>query len=300
MGNTKYTDGIHDISNSEYHASEGISRSMLMEFKRSPYHYWYKYVSGLAPVKKPTATMILGTAVHTLVLEEHKFGDEFAIKPELTKLPPAVLLKDVGKEKFEQIKQARKEIQDKNNVLTAAFDAHVEGKIVLSYDDFLEAKLMAKAINENPNSSNLFKDCLIEKSIYFTHKATGIRLKSRPDAMAGSIVIDLKTTVDASKRAFRYAAEKEGYFLQAVFAKEALASIGQSMDEFVFVPVEKSAPYCVAVYTVSHDTLFDESQDFEVLMANLARCMESNVWPGYGMCALERSKYSGYDNELEL
>ena len=275
MNKVKYNDGIHIISNNEYHASEGISRSMLMEFKRSPYHYWYKYVSGLAEKEGATPAMNLGSAVHTLVLEESKFDSEFFIihqqtRPRRGTAPHDKMLMESG------------------------------GKIILTNDEYLQAVLMAKSVKENPNSANLFKDCLVEKSIYFTHKATNIQLKSRPDAMSGSIIIDLKTTADASKNAFRYSADKFGYFLQAVMAQEAVKSIGQTMDEFVFVPVEKSAPYCVAVYTVSHDTLFDEAQDFEVLMTNLARCMESNVWPGYSISTLERSKYAGYNNELEI
>lgn len=248
---------------------------MLMEFKRSPYHYWYKYVSGLASKEEPTPAMNLGNAVHTLVLEESKFDSEFYI--------------------IHQQTRPRRGTPPYGKMLEES-----QGKIILTNDEYLQAVLMAKSVKDNPNSSSLFQDCLVENSIYFTHKATGIQLKSRPDAMSGSIIIDLKTTADASKHAFRYSADKFGYFLQAVIAKQALASIGQTMDEFVFVPVEKSAPYCVGVYTVSHDTLFDESQDFEVLMANLARCMESNIWPGYGMASLERSKYSNYDSELEI
>lgn len=276
MEKVKYTDGVHDITNAQYHASEGISRSMLMEFKRSPYHYWYKYVSGLAPKEEPTPAMNLGNAVHTLVLEESKFEDEFLVMPNVDRRTKA------GKELYDDFLNTGK------------------GKTILTNDQFEQALEMATSVINNPNSANLFKDCLVEKSIYFTHKATNIQLKSRPDAMSGSIIIDLKTTADASKNAFRYSADKFGYFTQAVMAKLALESIGQHMDEFVFVPVEKSAPYCVAVYTVSHDTLFDEAQDFEVLMTNLARCMESNVWPGYSISTLERSKYAGYNNELEI
>ncbi|MDQ8040096.1 MAG: hypothetical protein REH83_06790, partial [Rickettsiella sp.] len=36
--------GIYDISNEAYHQGPGISRSALMKFKRSPYHYWYEYI----------------------------------------------------------------------------------------------------------------------------------------------------------------------------------------------------------------------------------------------------------------
>lgn len=275
VSKTRYNDGVHIISNKEYHASEGVSRSMLMEFKRSPYHYWYKYLSGKAPKEEPTPAMNLGNAVHTLVLEEEKFDSEFHV--------------------IHQQTRPRRNTPPYEKML-----ADAQGKIILTNDEYLQAAIMAKSVKENPYSAQLFHECQVEKSIYFTHKTTGIQLKSRPDAMSGSIAIDLKTTADASKHAFRYSADKFGYFLQAVMVKEALASIGQHMDEFVFVPVEKSAPYCVAFYMVSQDTLFEESVDFDVLMVNLERCMESNVWPGYKMEALDRSKYANYDNDVGM
>ena len=32
--------GIYSISNEDYHNGPAISRSALMEFRKSPYHYW--------------------------------------------------------------------------------------------------------------------------------------------------------------------------------------------------------------------------------------------------------------------
>ena len=48
MMKTVYTDGVYDITNEQYHASEGISRSKLMLLDKSPYHFWYETMSGLA------------------------------------------------------------------------------------------------------------------------------------------------------------------------------------------------------------------------------------------------------------
>ncbi len=37
--------GIYAISNDAYHQGPGIRRSALMEFRKSPYHYGYKYLN---------------------------------------------------------------------------------------------------------------------------------------------------------------------------------------------------------------------------------------------------------------
>ena len=73
--------GIYDISNEEYHASEGLSRSAIMELRRSPEHYYAKYV--LNKKSEATDSMIIGNAVHSFILEPNKFSDEFAIMPNI-------------------------------------------------------------------------------------------------------------------------------------------------------------------------------------------------------------------------
>lgn len=65
--------GVYDISNDAYHNGPGISRSALMEFRKSPYHYWYKYLNADYKPKPETSALLFGTAFHTLVLEPDKF-----------------------------------------------------------------------------------------------------------------------------------------------------------------------------------------------------------------------------------
>lgn len=37
--------GLYALPIEDYHRDPALSRSGLMEFKRSPYHYWYKYIN---------------------------------------------------------------------------------------------------------------------------------------------------------------------------------------------------------------------------------------------------------------
>ena len=60
--------GIHTISNDAYHNGPGISRSGLMEFKRSPYHYWYKYLNPYYVEDSATPAQIFGNALHEFIL----------------------------------------------------------------------------------------------------------------------------------------------------------------------------------------------------------------------------------------
>lgn len=72
--------GIYDLSIEDYHRGPGISRSSLMEFKRSPYYFWHKYINPDYVAKLETPSQLVGKAFHTLALEPDKFLNLFPAK----------------------------------------------------------------------------------------------------------------------------------------------------------------------------------------------------------------------------
>ena len=67
---------IHDMPIAEYHAHPAVSNSILAKMARSPLHA-RAYIDGER--KGPTAAMLVGTAVHTAVLEPRRFSAEYAV-----------------------------------------------------------------------------------------------------------------------------------------------------------------------------------------------------------------------------
>lgn len=277
----QFEDGVHDIPNEIYHSSLGLSRSGLMEFKKSPYHYWYRYLN---PGRKPaycTTAMLLGELVHTLVLEPQHFNERYVFPVAMEEMPPAALLKDVGKEQFEQIKSVRKEVQDRNNARREEFKREAEGKQIISLASYQEAAHYARSVLSEEVAVALFTDVEVEKSIYFTHKETGLQCKVRPDAWAGGVVTDLKTCKDASFDAFQRAAVGSGYFTQAAMIKYALATIGIEMQKFIFYCVEKTEAAPCTYYELDADTLERAENEYNNLMLGIAYCMEKDRWGAY-------------------
>ncbi len=272
----KLEDGIHDIPNDLYHSSSGLSRSALMEFKKSPYHYQQKYLIESEP-KEPTPAMILGNAIHTLTLEPDLFDDEFVIMPKMDRRT------NMGKVSYN------------------AFQATLAGRICLSQDDHQKAQAVSKAVREHELGGNLLEFMDMERSIYFTHKPTGIQCKSRPDAWKNALVVDLKTTADASVRAFQSSAYKYGYFLQAGMIYSALRSLDIKMERFVFIAVEKEPPYAVGIFILDDEALLWGINQFDALMYKYASCLEKDKWPSYDVSTLSLPKYAINDtNELEI
>lgn len=295
MTKTKYEDGIHIISNDDYHASQGVSRSALWKLKQSPLHYWNEYINPSFVRPESNANFYLGSLVHTLVLEPEKFSDEYAVKPETVPLPKVGLLKDIGRDEFDKQKAQREAMACANEIELDVFNTTSEGKTIVSRETFIQAQGMASAVLNDDTAKNLLDGAKVEQSIYFAHESTGMQCKARPDAMLGSVVTDLKTCADASPRAMQSSAVKYGYYLQAGMIHQALKSIGVTMEKFVMVAVEKTEPYPVAIYIIEDEAIDYGVNLFDELIGKLKDHMESDRWPGYGLQTLGLPGYLKFD-----
>jgi len=294
----KFEDGIYHISNDEYHSSEGLSRSALWEFNKTPYHYWYRYLNPEREAQKATPAMQLGTLVHTMILEPHLLDEQFKIKPEIEPLPALQLLKDVGREAYDLQKEQRQAIADSNAQLLDEFNDSLEGHEIITQDTYEQALAMKGAHDSNQDAVSLTKNAKVEQSIYFTHEETGLQVKARPDAWLGSIVTDVKTCQDASQRSFEHEAVKYGYYLQAGIIHEALKSVGVTMDDFCFSCVEKKAPFSTAIYALDDEAIQYGVDLFEKLIREFAKCKKENYWPSYGLKTINVAQYLLKEVEL--
>jgi exodeoxyribonuclease VIII len=237
----------YNMPASEYHRLPRASKSGLDKIARSPAHYKCR------DQKEPSKAMRIGTALHSLVLE----GVAPLVMPEFSG-KGSVALRDEWKQ------------------------AHA-GALVLSEDEALDVHGMAASIALHPIAGPAFarKDGRAEVSALWTCPDTGVECKSRFDWLLPSAIVDLKTTADASPDAFARSVASYRYHCQDAFYSQAAASCDLSVDHFLFVVVETSAPYAVAIYQLD-----DEARDIgrRLYLRDLRRlkeCRERNEWPGY-------------------
>jgi hypothetical protein len=265
---TDFKDGIYDISSTEYHSSKGISRSKLMLFDKSPYHFWYETLSGLAETRESSEDMAIGSAFHTLLLEPDLFESEYAVMPACDRRTTA------GKEIY------------------ADFIATSGNKTVLSQDSFTKVNAMASQIKQHEIVTTLLDEARFERSIFWTDKETGIQFKTRPDIWSSKMVVDLKTTKDCTPYRFERSALDNGYYLQAGMAFEACKAIGKPFEMFVILCCEKKAPYIPAVFMLSDEALQYGIDQFSIYKKRLKECLDTNKWPGYPVIELNVPKYA--------
>lgn len=243
------------LTNEAYHALPAVSPSGLKLLARSPLHY---YDARLAPDREPsvsTPAMAVGTALHLAVLEPDTFAARVAVAPAMDRRTKA------GKE------------------AAAAFEADSADKLVISQDDADRVQRMADAVRQHPAARFLLDlPGHVEQSYTWTDRR-GVACKCRPDWHSAdrSIVVDLKTTKDASRVEFCKSIANFDYHLQAAWNRQALGA-----EQFLIVAVESTRPWAVACYPVSGALLAAGERRIEKALDLLADCQRNGTWPGYG------------------
>lgn len=252
--------GIHrDVASTTYHERvPGMaSKSALDLVRRSPAHL-KAWLDGQED--EPTPPLVFGAAFHCATLEPAVFAATYATEP------------DFGDCRFKENKAERDRWRAAN-----------AGKIPLSASDAATIAGMGAALRAHPLASRMIRDGHPELTLRWRDEETGLECRARDDYFVPSLrmAVDLKTTTDASAEEFRRSVAKFGYHRQDAFYRAAHAAVGAPLDHFVFVAVEKTAPYAVAIYALDGDATLRGHESIARDMATLARCFRENDYPGY-------------------
>jgi hypothetical protein len=244
------------MSNAEYHALPSISKSGLDLIHKAPAHYKWRRDNP----QETTPAMRLGTLTHTAVLEPERFAAEVMVAPKIDRRTSA------GKAEWE------------------AFQLEAEGKELITADEMAKLLSIRDAVHTHPAAFKaLFGNPAIEQSIFWTDPTTGVDCRCRPDCVtAASVVVDLKTTRDASPDGFAKSIAQYRYHVQAAFYSDGFrAAFGEPPRGFVFIAVETEPPHLVGVYVASADMVLRGRAAYEADLATFKACRDADSWPGY-------------------
>lgn len=371
--------GIYDgISNHDYHAGPGESKSLLDLVRRSPVHYRHRRLQAnddTPPVASTLAQMI-GTAFHSLVLEPGEFAKDYclAMRPqdveggcitdkeqllemvaELNKGRKAKLSTSGTKDELvarivdelhggdgeaavdlQAMKQAdlkaviTKANETRQGLLSTAgtmealalalrdagrpvvlwadvkaeWMANNGHRNVLTQEQWDQLHRMRDAVMAHPAAHALLTGAkgVAERSVYWRDPATGLLCRCRPDFWrVDGIVVDVKTTEDASAEGFARSIANWRYHAQAPFYLDGINTMRDQYKPtgldlpmpvparaFIFLAVEKSARVVdgvamgVGVYVLDQESTelgrIENRQDLD----RIAQCQRDGKWPGYG------------------
>lgn len=258
-----------------------ISSSGLRKIvSESPADYWA--TSYLNPARdedddtEESSALLLGRAVHHLILGEKNFRDSFVIQPE-TYIHP----KD-GKKPWSNNATVCKEWRA---------EQRKAGRDVLTKSDVDTIVGMAKSVGRDELVQAGILNGLIEHSIFWKDKKTGIWLKARPDNIpahamieggASADVSDLKTIINVQYKTCDKANEDRGYYMQAALNRQGLAELGIKVSTFTLVFVGKKKPWSTRPFVLKEGAM-DKGDDVNRLALDvMAACLKSGDWPGPG------------------
>lgn len=238
-----YNPGIYEIENEDYHNSNGLSRSALLTFRKSPLHYWDEYKNENKKEEKDSNALIIGNAVHMYILQPEKFNQQYFVvdKPDLRTTK--------GKEEWSKI----------NN-------EHAD-KIILPTAIFNEVETLGQAFLTHELAKKFLEGAQVEKSVYWKDCTTNILCKTRPDIWLPNIIGDIKTSADASPRAFQRDIIKYGYHIQAAMVQDGINHItGKMIDTFVFIVIEKESPHAIGIYELDKESIDKGREEYKLLL----------------------------------
>jgi len=217
-------------------------------------------IDGKIP-NKASKAMNIGTAVHAAILEPEKIFE---------------VLDQCGLtgNQLPFLKAIRDRVMNNDNakaLLTA------KGKAELSY--FWPEQVR---INENKSKKIMCKarpDWLVEGEVeIYTTSPSGLKVKE----VVKNPVVDLKTSKSAKRHDFMTSIVKFGYDLQAYQTIRGVSKVtGMEHTHFIFIVVENTEPFDMAVYIAGAEVLERGQYLYERNLKRLAYARESDVWPGY-------------------
>jgi ATP-dependent exoDNAse (exonuclease V) beta subunit len=217
-----------------YRAHDAIAASDLRLMAKSYGHYLHRQeYPGDYPY---SAALRAGTIVHAAVLEPERFAEEFVVPPEVNKRTKA------GKEEWEKWEEEHKDV------------------FAITQDEMTKANILRDHVFKNPKAAELFTGGIAEVPLLWNseHHGTEFRFKGRADYVVAfgdtMLVVDLKTTQDASYTSFQRSMVNWDYALQAAHYRDGVAQIMPEYDvHFVWVVIEKAPPMGCQIFSATEE-----------------------------------------------
>jgi hypothetical protein len=235
------------MTNQEYHSKTNyISKSLLDQVHKSPAHY-LAYLQG--EKQPPTPAMVFGSLVHSLVFNQA----DFAVIPECDRRTKE------GKATYEQflIESAGKEL-------------------IVTPDQYEKAAAIKKSVLNHPKAALLIDQGQAELPVF--GEIEGMPAKCKVDFLNTkyNVCVDLKTTASAAPDEFSRSVWNYRYHVQSAFYLDLTKA-----SRFIFIAVDKEAPYNVELYELDSEAIERGRQEYKQDIETLKKCQTSGNYHGY-------------------
>lgn len=254
--------GIHEGVNFEdYKAAPGINKSGLDNLDVAPELYLYDKNN---PVLDTQATN-LGSAFHCLTLEPEEF-DKLYVRAEFEEF----------RTKEAKAWKAAQEAAGKT-ILRVNSDAPERRP-----SEWDKVHRMAEKIWANPYAMAIIESSRKEASFWWIDKTTGLLGKGRVDCLSDGhfMLADIKTADDPTYDGFSRSIHKYRYDVQDAYYSDAVRSLGEKVDGFMFIVIGKTPPFLSACYILPPEWRKIGRIKYQRNLETLRQCRDQDDWPG--------------------
>lgn len=237
-----------------YEEIKGLNYSGAKQILRSPAHYQH----WLTAERKETPALLIGRLVHTAIMLPKEFNNKVHELPECDRRTKE------GKAIYEQFVAS---VGKDDDVITSE-----QMQTITSIANSGITALATLGLQGEPYTK-------IECSI--TKPYRDIIIKGRPDLVTidkegKTVVVDFKTTQDASARAFARDIVNYEYHIQNAFYNEL-----NNSTRFIFIAIEKEPPFNYAIYELDADAVGEGKRRMDIACDLYRDCQRFGAWPGY-------------------
>lgn len=241
--------GIYDIDIDVYLGEQSyISSSGLKRVLESP-EALQRY---LLRQHESTPRLDLGTAVHCALLEPERFEREYVALP----------VEHVDLFHAQDLQLIREQRSHPLRFITQAQMETVHG--------------IREQVARQPDIAALLQRGLPERSLFWQDPETGIRCKVRPDLLVlPHLILELKTTFDASLAVFQRTLQMQRYHLSAAMYLDGVAHLTGYPLNYVYLVASRHPPYRVETFVPGAEML---QEGMRLYRAGLQRVIADPVW----------------------
>lgn len=239
----------YDMPFEEYLSHPAINRGLLHTvYSDTP----LDAKENLENPEDPTPDMILGTNLHTAVLEPERWQRE-----------------------REVLKVGRR------TKTFAEFEKANPDKTPVTVDEDEKINRMRDAVHADTRFQEMMKSARTEVTVIVEDfLGCGLPAKARLDITAGQVFGDLKSTYSTNMLSLADSFERYGYFIQAPFYVDVAAAAGLDPQFFLFLFVEKSPPWKTRWCEPDKIDMAIGRAAYRSAIETWKQCLDSGIYPG--------------------
>ena len=246
---------VYNQSDFDYRREAGENQSSLKKILESPAHYQAAKKTKLIP----TPAMEIGTALHCRTLDGEKAFDASYIKK-----PASIKLNTKEGKEWKEACGRRKPLS------TGGKD-----------DAWNAVQGMHETLSNLEWFSRTDDDYIKHNEVSIYWNWNGVDCKARLDRLMveEGLVLDLKTTDTIEPEMFTKKVVNLGYDFQAAYYAKAAEAVFGKPFRFMFVAIERKAPYTVDLFEVSPAMMEEGLVKCEMALYQWKQCQAAGIWP---------------------